>query len=220
MRVLCALVQLQDNTLTDVAMNLVAWQKHFATRPNGLDIDIVRFSQYPFERNLNEIFRYAIEKEYDYVFQYDADMLGDERIIERLVAHDKEVVGCLFFSRKAPHVPQLWNVVADEQGEIKSYLMCSDPKGIAKGVELKQLVKTDVRAGGFTLTKVSVLKELSYPYAEFKPIKDVPFMVHGIDMDVCWKITKKYGGVWTDFNPENKVRHITFHQVSENDFRL
>lgn len=217
-KVLCAFIQLQDNTLTDVAMNLISWQKHFNSKPQGLDVDIVRFSDYPFQRNLNEVFRYAINENYDYVFQYDADMLGDARIIERLVAHNKEVVGCLFFSRQKPHLPQLWDVVPTVDGEIDHFMACPDKDFIQDQIKNNGLVRTDVRSGGFTLFKTSALKEFKYPFAEFKPIPNIPYMVHGIDMDICWKITKRFGGVWTDFNPENRVRHITFKHVSEDDF--
>lgn len=217
MRVLIALVQLQDYTLTDVAMNLVDWAAYF-NKKNDIEVDIKRFSKYPFERNFNEICRYAIENNYDFLFQYDADMIAKPSILEKLIAHNKECVGALFFSRSKPHKPQLWDVQLGKDNEI-DYFWQLNPIKLKRAIIAKELVKTDVRGGGFTLFKVSALKSLEYPYAQFKPSKNVPFMVNGIDVDITLKLGQKFGGVFTDCDTSHDVRHITFHQVSEHDYR-
>lgn len=214
-KVLCAFIQLQDFTLTDVTMNLIEWAGHFA-KLEGLQVDIKRFSQYPFERNFNEICRYAIENEYDYIFQYDADMTGNKGLIEKLVSHDVECVGALFFSRQFPHKPQFWNVERDDSGDIKSFL-CAKIESVKEAMRERQLLMSDVRGGGFTLFKVSALKNLSYPYAQFKPNAQNPYWVNGIDVDVTNKLSKLFGGVYTDCDPLLDVKHITYKHVSYAD---
>lgn len=218
MRVLCALIQLQDFTLTAVTMNLIKWQRYFATLPH-LKVDIERFNQYPFERNFNEIVRYAIDNDYDYLFQYDADMIGNRTIIEKLISHNKECVGCLFFSRLSPHKPQLWNTHKLPSGKISFFDELTAPS-IKNAVLNRALVKTDTRAGGFTLFKVSALKEFTYPYAEFKANASRPYEVNGIDIDLTYKITQKFGGVYTDCDRGLEVEHIALQGVSYESTRI
>lgn len=210
-KVLCAVVQLQDATLTDVSFNLIAWASYFANHPT-LRVDIKRFNTYPFERNFNDIVRYGIDNDYDYIFQYDADMVGNRTIIEKLISYDKECVGCLFFSRYVPHKTQAWMIKTDLNGEI-DHATEYEPYFWKQAILNRELIKTDVRAGGFTLFKVSALKSLTYPYAEFKPNKRKPFHVHGIDLDITWKLTKKFGGVWTDCDRALEVKHLAFQGI-------
>ena len=196
-------------------MNLVKWSEYFS-KMKDMKVEIRRFSQYPFERNFSEIVRAAIDGGFDYMFQYDADMIGDKKIIEKLVAHDKECVGAAFYSRQAPHKVQMWDVEEDKDGEI-SYFYQYNREAVKKAIEAGCLVRTDVRGGGFTLFKVSALRKFSYPYARFKYSRLIDGMVHGIDMDITWKITKEYGGVYTDFDQSLDVKHITFKSVTSDD---
>jgi len=212
-KVLLAFIQLQDFTLTDVSFCLLRWQEYLAKNHPELKVDIVRFNQYPFERNFNEIVRYAINNDYDYLFQYDADMLGHPRIIPQLISHNKECVGAMFYSRNYPHYPQAWAIDRYDSGDCKSFYQLK-PEYIAECIREGSLIASDVRSGGFTLFKVDALRPLSYPYAQFKPASKA-FHVNGIDMDITAKLSKLYDKVYSDPDPTLQVKHITFKHVDE-----
>lgn len=204
-RVLLVFNNLMDFTLTDVTMCLCDWVKYYASHET-IQVDLYRANKWGFERNFNEFVRYAIENNYDYFFQYDADMTGHPKIIERLIAHDKECVGCLYLSRKAPHAAQVWNIK-----EINSARAFQEfhPDKIMRHIKEGLLIKSDVRASGFTLFKTEAIKDFDYPYGESKPNVLDKHSIDGFDMDITKKISDKYGSVWTDCSLENEVCHIS-----------
>lgn len=214
-KVLVAFVQLQDFTLTDVSLNLIQWAQYYKNHPE-LDVEIRRFRYWGFEHNFNRSMKEAIEEGFDYLFQFDADMIGEPCILERLVAHDKECVGVLFFERGHLHYPRLWNVEQDTDGEIKKFWNVN-PVDLIEAINKKELVKSDTRASGFTLFKCEAMKQIDYPFGEIKPNRNLANEINGYDVDVTWKLTKKFGGVWTDPSPDFNVKHITFRYVSEAD---
>jgi len=199
---------LQDHTITDVVFCLLDWQRYYASHPD-IEIEIFRCRKWGFEHNFNEFMRYGVENGFDYVFQYDCDMVGDKIVIERLVSHDKEAVGCLYYSR-TDRRPQYWKAEGKEDIEMFWEYGCDQ---VIEAIEKKEIIPSDVRASGFTLFKVSALKELSYPYGEMKTNKKLPYSINGFDMDITWKLSRKFGAVWTDPSPDLKVYHITNHPI-------
>lgn len=209
-KVLLAFNNLMDFTMTEVSLCLCEWVKYYATHPD-IELTVYRANKWGFERNFNEFIRYAVEGGFDYFFQYDADMTGDPRIIERLMLHDKEAVGCLYFSRTGSHAPQLWNV---DYTQGKRYYCQFNPETVAYWVKNSILVPSDVRASGFTLFKTDIVKAFGYPYGEHRKNDLDPYAIDGFDMDLTYKISRKYGAVWTDCSLENQVRHWTFAPVT------
>lgn len=207
-KVMVAFNNLQDNTMTDVVFCLLEWQKYYANHPT-IEIEIFRCKKWGFEHNFNEFMRYAVENNFDYVFQYDCDMVGDKTVLERLISHDKEAVGCLYYSRKDRR-PQYWKATGEK--DIDMFWEYSYEQ-VLEAIDKKTIIPSDVRASGFTLFKVSAIKELEYPYGEMKPNNKVPFSINGFDMDITWKLSRKFGAVWTDPDPELKVYHITNHPI-------
>ena len=105
----------------------------------------------------NLIVDQAIKQECDWIFWIDDDMVikPDVNIIEKLMAHDKDIVAPLFFARSYPYIPMIfkrktWGTRYCVYDNIIDY-----PKG---------LLKVDGIGFGCVLTKVEMFKKLAQPY--------------------------------------------------------
>lgn len=195
--------------MTDVVFCLLEWQKYYANHPE-IEIEIYRCNKWGFEHNFNEFMRYGIENGFDYVFQWDCDMVGDVKVLERLISHDKECVGCLYYSRKDRR-PQFWKAEGERE-DIEMFYEYA-PEFIEEAIRDKKLIPSEVRASGFTLFKAQAVKELGYPYGIMRKNKKIEYAINGFDMDITWKMSRRFGNVWTDPDPELKVFHITNHRI-------
>lgn len=74
-----------------------------------VDINIIEGVQLPFARN--RIVQNALEKQCDYIFFVDADMVFPSDILEKLLKHNLDIVNALAFRRIKPHYPCIfkWN---------------------------------------------------------------------------------------------------------------
>lgn len=105
----------------------------------------------------NLIVKEALEQKCDYIFWIDDDMVikSDVNIVEKLMAHDKDIVAPLFFARSYPFIPMIfkrktWGTKFCVYDNIMDY-----PKG---------LLKVDGIGFGCVLTKVEMFKKLKQPY--------------------------------------------------------
>lgn len=213
-KILLAFNQLQHYTLTEVSECVMEWMMYYQNHPT-LKVDYKRFSFWPFTRNFNEMLRHALEAGYDYVFQYDSDMVGSKTILEVLVSKAREVAGCLYFSRNKPHKPQIWELFERKDAD-GIYGFGELSREFVEGCIEKGLdILTAVRATGFTLIKTEAYKDLKYPYAECEQSFGDPYAVNGFDMIFTRKMSKKYGSVLTVTDPNLEVRHITFQHVKD-----
>jgi GT2 family glycosyltransferase len=104
---------------------------------------------------------YAIENNYDYILWVDDDMvvMPNSMVLTRLLAHDKDIVAPLFFTRKQPYMPLLFDKVVRADGCHTVYDHRVDYK---KGLE-----EVDAVGFGMVLTKVEVFKKIGNPYFVF-----------------------------------------------------
>lgn len=110
--------------------------------PNAdVDINVVEGYQLPFARN--RIVQHALEKNCDYLFFIDADMVFPSDTLTKLLAHDLDFVNALAFRRTKPHYPCIFNWNDTE----KSYETVSYSGGLlevdATGMPAV-LIKTDI----------------------------------------------------------------------------
>lgn len=105
----------------------------------------------------NKIVEQAIKQECDWIFWIDDDMVirPDVNLIEKLMAHNVDIVAPLFFSRCAPYIPMLF------QRKLfgTKYAVYDNIMDYPKG-----LVKVHGIGFGCVLTKVEIFKKLTPPY--------------------------------------------------------
>jgi glycosyltransferase involved in cell wall biosynthesis len=111
-----------------------------------VDINICEGFQLPFARN--RIIQNALEKNCDYVFFVDADMIFPPDTLLKLFAHNLDFVNCLAFRRIKPHYPCIfkWN---DAE---KSYETVQYSKGLLE-VEATGMPATLIKTEIFTKMK-------------------------------------------------------------------
>ncbi|NPE27050.1 glycosyltransferase [Methanococcoides sp. SA1] len=73
-------------------------------------------------RSRNRILSYAVENDYDYVFMMDVDVIPPVDVIERLLAHEKDIVSGIYFNvfmvdGKKSICPIAWKGFSDEEFE-------------------------------------------------------------------------------------------------------
>ena len=87
------------------AMQMQAKERHESPRYEFSMISMGRFFT-PVAREL--ICLHALKNGFDYVFMTDDDMLFPRDTVFRLLAHRKDIVGALAFTRKPPHTPVMY----------------------------------------------------------------------------------------------------------------
>lgn len=175
-KILIALIDNRYELLKPFVASLIGLYKHTAKYH---DVDILNVDGNFIDQMRNETVKHAIEGKYDYVFMVDTDQIYPKESITRLLAHNKEIVGGLYYKRKSPHHPVHFKKVKMKllQGNNIEYF----PEGKLKQVE----------ASGFggVLVKTSVFKDLKYPYFKVRTLKNNTV---GEDIDFCFKIKGKH----------------------------
>lgn len=212
-KVLILFNQTQLFTYTEVTNCLVRWMQYYGNRVGYKQVGL--WSDFIYNQEIDR----AIVEGYDYIFQFDNDMTAEPELLEDLLKLEAHCAGPLFFSRSKPHVAQVWLAVLDEKGEVDHYNQLQKPL-IKLAINLKRTIYTDLRATGMTLFKLESLAQLEKPYGQSKPNKNIPNAWDGWDMDVTWKITKKFGNdsVMTLCDPKYNVKHHGLVGIGQEEY--
>lgn len=153
-------------------------------------------------RARNLIVQGAQQVNADYVLMLDDDMVvnhfgdvnasADYGFIEKLVEHDKDIVGALYYQRQGGCLP----VAMVEQGEGYRFLQPHEITG--------KLQKVDVVGGGAMLVKMRVFDRLPFPH--FAPEFDF-----GTDVQLCRAAKDAGMEVWLDGSIE--LGHVRDERV-------
>lgn len=111
-------------------------------------------------RARNQLVDVAIGGDFEYLLMLDDDMLMGADLVKRLVAHDKDVVGGLYYQRGgAFHPVAMRRVWKDEGNWTAHFLPLHDPILTQPGLH-----EVDIIGGGCMLFKVDVFRKLTPPY--------------------------------------------------------
>lgn len=144
----------------------------------------------------------------DYLFFVDDDMTFPPDTLERLLAHNVDIVGVNSYSRILPLSSTVG--LMNENGEYKH------PDKYPEW-EMKipdTLFKAYFVGTGVCLIKMSVFEKIKKPYFEFKMAKN-GMMLHGEDGTFCEKAKKAGIDVWCD--PTIKIGHIGLFTYQKED---
>jgi len=104
----------------------------------------------------NNIVEIALKKGCSHIMFLDTDMTFPPDIMPRLMSHDKDIVGGLYFERYYPYRPAcFWK---DEDGD---YVLPND-------IPQNQLVRVNAIGTGAMLIKTTVFEKLSQPYFDYR----------------------------------------------------
>jgi len=148
-----------------------------------------------------QIARYAVSHDIDYVFMIDDDMLAPPDLFYRLVKHDQDIVGALAFSRNTSpdgnHFPVIYEAIEGKDRVTNTdYYWTRTVKNYPRDT----LVECDAVGFGAVLIKTSVLKAIEEP--RFMGMEGV-----GEDVALCIKARKKGFRVFMDTSV--KLGHLS-----------
>lgn len=156
----------------------------------------------------NKICQDAIQGGYDYVFFVDSDVQFPPDTLQRLLEHDKDIVGALYFRTYHPYEPNL-----TEKRKIGKQTLLLVPKEWDR----EKLFKCWSIGTGTMLIKVSVLKalqeKLGNEWFRFAPIEGIPA---GEDVFFCNEAGKAGFEVWVD--PTIKTHHWDNYGFSRDEY--
>lgn len=120
-------------------------------------------------------------KGFTHLLFVDTDMFFEPDALERLLAHDKDIIGAEYNYRQLP-------LKTTRQG----------------GEKVGNLLKCDVMGTGFLLIKTSVFEKLPQPWFFYK--HDGDEIIEGDDVWFCNRAKEAGFDIWCD--PEVKIFHI------------
>ena len=110
----------------------------------------------------------------DWLLMLDDDMVPPPDLVQRLLAHDKDVCGALYFQRGGRYHPVLLTRTLLDTGEMHTaFLAQTDPRITQPGLH-----PVDIIGGGCMLFRVDVFRKLMPPYFEYE-------RVLGTDINIC-----------------------------------
>ena len=130
-------------------MNLIAHSQH------EYEI-IVSTRGYNTAENRNWITAKAINAKCEYIFMIDDDMIYEPDTLERLLAHKKDIIGGLYYTKYEKQEP-VYELLDDG--------LTTDLIGSVAGVSL---FKVKAMGGGLILIKCDVFKKISQPWYGYK----------------------------------------------------
>lgn len=130
----------------------------------------------------------ALEMGCDYLFMVDDDMLCPPDLFYKLVAHDKDIVAALAFTRNPDHKPVIYQVIEgyDPQTHQNYYM-----NTYVMNYPRNQLVECDAVGFGAVLIKAEVLKKIATP-------RFMGLVGCGEDITFCYKAKKLGFSVFMD----------------------
>ncbi len=140
-------------------------------------------------RARNQIVEGAIQEGADWLLMLDDDMIINSLVtagpteaygfLERMIAHDKDICGALYYQRGGSCSPVLMTAAGN------GYRFLRDDE-ITGGLQ-----RVDVAGGGCLLIKVKIFDQLRYPYFG-------PEFEYGTDIQLCRAALEKGFEVWAD----------------------
>ena len=139
---------------------------------------------------------------YDYILWIDSDIIFKPQDLDRLLSHNKDVVGGLYLmegGRQFAAVKHMNNEYFKQNG---SYQFLT-PDDISKS---PQLIPVDYIGFGFLLIKYGVIESMKYPW--FEPqIMRIDDYKDFVGDDVSWCIKARKLGIQIYADPTTWVRH-------------
>lgn len=141
----------------------------------------------------------------DYLFFIDSDMVLPNGALEMLVNHDKDIVSGLYFHKKAPYAPVMYE--ANEKGTYDCILDYPE----------KQLITVDGVGMGVCLIKRKVFEKLGSKCFDVLAESDKHPVLNGEDFAFCYRA--KEAGLEIHVDTGIQAMHQTTRYIDENFFK-
>ncbi len=153
----------------------------------------------------------AIKEGADYILWIDADMRFPKDTIERLIAHNKDIVGVNATTRSIPVRATAKNLSLDIENKISTWLPVSS-KG-KTGLE-----KVTAIGCGVMLVKTEVFKKTPQPWFWFEMLPGDKLL--GEDVYFCIRAYDAGFDTWLDHGLSNQIGHVGSYTFGWQDITL
>ena len=136
--------------------------------------------------NRNKLVKHAIDNNYEYIFFLDTDVTFNGDALEKMLAHDKDIIALAYNHRRLP----LESVIRPLDGDITKPIP-------------KELFKAQSCGTGSMLIRTLVFRDIPKPWFDFTYEGDERI---GEDVNFCRKAIKAGYDIWVD--PTIPVRHL------------
>ncbi len=137
----------------------------------------------------NQIVQAAFDVQADYLLFLDSDMVFPPDTLDRLLSHNKDIVGCVYLRRLPPHdmigLPL-------EKTDKSEYFGLTQMKAIPTGV---------------VLIKMSVFRKIRVPWFKLKFIEETNTTI-GEDILFCEEAREAGLEVWADIELSHQIGHV------------
>jgi len=185
-----------QNYPPEVAHDYMRMFYHFGKRMPEHDFFLIPKSKSEQFRARNAIVTTALQFNCDYLLFLDDDHIFDWKevpnhdaydFLQKLLDHDKDIVGCLYYHRTGEYRPVLMKHTGDP-GNQYSFMNDAEIKG--------ELQRVDVQGGGVMLIKTKIFDKITPPY--FEPEMQTKGISLGTDIQLCKKAAEAGFDVWCD----------------------
>lgn len=151
-------------------------------------------------RARNRIVEAAIAGGFEYVLMLDDDMVIPHDLLPRLLAHEKDVVGALYYQRGGAYHPVIMKRHSYDNGDFRAQFLSPYDPILQHG----GLHRVDIIGGGCMLFRTDVFRKLLPPY--FWSEEGV-----GTDIAICGRLQDVGIEIWVDTTIE--LGHIGNRQI-------
>ena len=157
----------------------------------------------------NSLVRTAVEEKCDYILFIDADMRFPKTTLERLLAHNKDIIGVNATTRMMPPKPTARNIQINEDGSVDWLEVFSNKE--------KGIGKVDAIGCGVMLIKASCLKNIPQPYFYFEQLLKGKLL--GEDIYFCIKAKDAGIDTWVDHDLSMEIGHVGSYTYGWDDIK-
>jgi cellulose synthase/poly-beta-1,6-N-acetylglucosamine synthase-like glycosyltransferase len=157
----------------------------------------------------NSLVRTAVAEKCDYILFIDADMRFPKTTLERLLAHNKDIIGVNATTRMMPPMPTAKNIEINEDGSVNWLAVYSNKE---KGIS-----KVDAIGCGVMLIKTSCLKDIPQPYFYFEQLSKGKLL--GEDIYFCIKAKDAGIDTWVDHDLSMEIGHVGSYTYGWDDIK-
>jgi hypothetical protein len=157
----------------------------------------------------NSLVRTAVIEKCDYILFIDADMRFPKTTLERLLAHNKDIIGVNATTRMMPPSPTAKNIQINEDGSVDWLAIYSNKE---KGIS-----KVDAIGCGVMLIKTSCLKDIPQPYFYFEQLLKGKLL--GEDIYFCIKAKDAGIDTWVDHDLSMEIGHVGSYTYGWDDIK-
>lgn len=190
------------------AFDLTMMAAYMASKKN-IDLNVYTSQGTLIFDQRNSLVRTAVEEKCDYILFIDADMRFPKTTLERLLAHNKDIIGVNATTRMMPPKPTARNIQINEDGSVDWLEVFSNKE--------KGIGKVDAIGCGVMLIKASCLKNIPQPYFYFEQLLKGKLL--GEDIYFCIKAKDAGIDTWVDHDLSMEIGHVGSYTYGWDDIK-